>query len=224
MPSEITVITTPFILNVTVNCYLVQKDDSFVLIDTGRFSKRRVIEAALDGAGCKPRSLNLIALTHGDFDHCGNAAALRTKFGSKIALHADDYGIVERGDMFWNRKPAPPLMRFIVGQVFGLAPADRFKPDICIQEGDDLSVYGFDARVISLPGHSRGSVGFLTSDGNLFCGDLLANVSKPDVWSIVDDQEAMHASVEKLKGYAIRTVYPGHGKPFEWETFVKNVS
>jgi hydroxyacylglutathione hydrolase len=46
----------------------------------------------------------LIVITHGDFDHIGNAAYLRQKFGAKIAMHADDVGMAERGDMFWNRK------------------------------------------------------------------------------------------------------------------------
>ncbi|MBZ0286983.1 MAG: MBL fold metallo-hydrolase, partial [Anaerolineae bacterium] len=169
--------------------------------------------------GCKPGSLKLIALTHGDFDHCGNAAYFRKKFGSKIALHYDDQGMAQRGDMFWNRQQPNPLMRGLVWLLFRLGQEDRFTPDVFIEEGDDLAAYGFDARVIALPGHSKGSVGFLTAGGDLFCGDLLANTAQPDVWTVVDNPTAMQASVDKLKPYDIQTVYPGHGKPFSMSEF-----
>ena len=66
-----------------VNCYLVMVGKSCVLLDTG-FTKNRVgIEQELDGAGCSSETLNLIVLTHGDFDHSGNAVYLRGKYGAK---------------------------------------------------------------------------------------------------------------------------------------------
>jgi len=61
----------------------------------------------------------------------------------------------------------------------------------------------------------------LTTSGELFCGDLLANVGKPDIWSIIDDLDAAYASIEKMKSLQINTVYPGHGQPFPMELFMK---
>ena len=76
---------------------------------------------------------------------------------------------------------------------------------------------------MNLPGHSKGfSIGILTADGHLFCGDLLANTDKPALWSIIDDEDAAHASVEKLRGLDIDTVYPGHGRPFPMKMFLEN--
>jgi len=221
MTSEIKTITTPFVFNVSVNCYLVKTGDGYILIDTGRTNKRGAIEKELESAGCRPGSLKLIVLTHGDFDHCGNAAYLRRKFGTKIAMHYDDSGMVERGDMFWNRKKPNTLIRIIFGLFFRLSKSDRFKPDLHLKDGYDLSGYGFDAKVLHTPGHSKGSIGILTTGGDLFCGDLLANVDKPELWSIIDDLAAADASVEKLKGLEINTVYPGHGKPFPMEQFTR---
>lgn len=223
MTFEITPITTPFILHITVNCYLVKTDKGFILIDTAKTGKRRVIEQALNNAGCEPGSLKLIVLTHGDFDHCGNAAYLRQKFGAPITIHEADSGMVERGDMFWNRKQPSALVKTLMGLLFRLHQADQFKPDFTIKEGDNLSAYGFDADVIELPGHSEGSIGLLTADGDLFCGDLLANTDKPDVWTIIDNREAAQASVEKLKRMTINTVYPGHGQPFPIQAFLKSI-
>lgn len=221
MTLEINTITTPFVFNVSVNCYLVRTGDGFVLIDTGRTNKRGAIEKELESAGCQPGNLTLIVLTHGDFDHCGNAAYLRKKFGTQIAIHKDDSGMVERGDMLWNRNKQNILIRIIFKLFFRLSKSDRFKPDLYIDDGYDFSGYGFDAKVLDIPGHSQGSIGILTASGDLFCGDLLANIAKPEVWSIIDDSVAAHASVEKLKRLQINTVYPGHGQPFAMELFMK---
>jgi glyoxylase-like metal-dependent hydrolase (beta-lactamase superfamily II) len=38
----------------------------------------------------------------------------------------------------------------------------------------------------------------------------------------MDDLAAAKASVEKLRGLEIHTVYPGHGKPFPMELFLNN--
>jgi len=215
---KISTISVRFIFNVFVNCYLIEVDDGYFLVDTGMPGKRRFIEKKLEILGCTPDSLRLIILTHGDKDHIGNAAYLGRRFKAKIAMHRDDSGMAEFGNMFWNRKPPNPLMRWIAGQFLGLSMSDRFKPDIYIAGGDDLSGYGFNARVVHIPGHSSGSIGILTADGDLFCGDLLANTSKPGLWSIIDDAAAAEASVHKLRNLGIKTVYPGHGEPFVLES------
>jgi hydroxyacylglutathione hydrolase len=219
---EIKPITMPFVFNVSVSCYLIRTDEGFILIDTGRTGQRRAVEKALLSTGCRPGDLKLIVLTHGDFDHCGNAAYLRQKFGAKIAMHEADSGMVERGDMLWNRNKPNLIVRTLFGLLFRLGKADRFKPDVCLKEGDDLAGYGLAARIVALPGHSRGSIGLLTTSGDLFCGDLLANTKKPEVWSIIDDRTAMDASVKRLADLGIKTVYPGHGRPFLMEQFRAN--
>ncbi len=66
----------PFRLG-SVNCYIVETDSRFFLVDTGASNKRSTIEKELESAGCKPGDLMLIVLTHGDFVHTGNAAYLR---------------------------------------------------------------------------------------------------------------------------------------------------
>ena len=83
-----------------VNCYLVKNDTGYVLIDTGSPNRRSYLENILQTSGCKPGHLTLIILTHGDFDHTGNAAYLRKKYSTRIAMHHDDSGMVELGNMF----------------------------------------------------------------------------------------------------------------------------
>ena len=206
----------------SVNCYLIKTDTGYILVDTACSNKRADLEKELESAGCKPGNLKLIVLTHGDFDHTGNAACLRKKFGTKIAMHYDDSGMVERGNMFLNRKKSNILIRIVAPILFGFGKSERFKPDLYIQDGDDLSEYGFDAKVLYIPGHSKGSIGILTADGDLICGDLLENTDKLGLNSIMDDLTAANTSVEKLNKLSIKTVYPGHGKPFPMKVFIEN--
>jgi len=198
----------------TVNAYLVRTASGFVLVDTGPTNSRATLEQALVSAGCTPGNLDLIVLTHGDFDHTGNAAYLREKYGARIAMHRDDAGMAQHGDMFWNRSSGNAILRIMSPLLFRFSRANRFAPDLYPEEGDTFAEYDFDAQVLSLPGHSKGSLGILTAAGDLFCGDLLENQDKPAPGSIVDDAAACAASIEKLKRYDIDTVYPGHGGPF----------
>jgi len=206
-------LSLPF-LSDGVNCYLVHTEDGFVLVDTGPSKERPELERALEAAGCEPGNLKLIVITHGDFDHIGNAAHLCKKFGGQIGMHAEDAGIAERGDMFWNRKSGNAFMRFVARRLIKLGEANHFKPDILLEDGQDLFDYGWDARVVSLPGHSRGSIGVLTASGDLFCGDLLENTRKPGLHTMMDDLPAAQSSLERLRGMEIHMVYPGHGQPF----------
>ena len=123
--------------------------------------------------------------------------------------------------MFWNRKTSNPFIKIIAPTLFRFRKSDRFEPDLYVEDGYILSEFGFDATVITIPGHSRGSIGILTASGKLLCGDLFDNADKPVLNSIMDDLEAANASVGKLRGLAVNTVYPGHGKPFPIEQFMK---
>jgi hydroxyacylglutathione hydrolase len=221
MPQAIRAIPLPLPYRLgSVNCYLVETDTGFLLIDTGAAHSRAALEDELARAGCRPGDLRLIVLTHGDFDHMGNAAYLRATFGGEIAMHRDDAGMAERGDMFWNRSSGNALIRFLAPILFRFSKANRFTPNVTLEEGDDLSAYGFDAQVLSIPGHSKGSLGILTAGGDLFCGDLLAHEDKPALNSTMDDTAAANASIEKLRGLDITTVYPGHGEPFPMDLFL----
>lgn len=202
-----------------VNCYLIQTGAGYVLIDSGSANGRGKLEKELESAGCQPGNLKLIVITHGDSDHSGNAAYLREKYGATIALHWGESEVVERGNMILSRKNRPLLNRIIL-PLLKLSARDRFKPDRYVEDGDDLSEYGFEATVLHIPGHSMGSIGILTAEGALFCGDLLDNTKEPVLNSLMDDLVDANASLKKLKGFAIHTIYPGHGDPFPMELLV----
>jgi hydroxyacylglutathione hydrolase len=219
VPLEIKTIRLPLPLRLgSVNCYIVKNDSGCILIDTGCVKGRAELERELLGAGCEAGKLKLIVLTHGDFDHSGNAAYLRQKFGARIAMHRGDSMMVEHGDIFAGRQKGPFFFRMLAPVLFKFGKSKRFKPDLYLEEGDDLAEYGFEAKVVHIPGHSRGSIGILTSGGELFGGDLVLKKNVPERNSFIDDPAAASASIAKLKRLKINIVYPGHGRPFPMES------
>jgi glyoxylase-like metal-dependent hydrolase (beta-lactamase superfamily II) len=57
--------------------------------------------------------------------------------------------------------------------------------------------------------------------GDLFCGDILGNTGKQAITTIVDDSAELEKSIKYLKTLEIKTVYSGHGKPFQFEQFME---
>lgn len=207
----------------SVNCYLIEMNSNFFLIDTGSSNQRKELDQKLKEKGCKSGKLKLIVITHGDFDHTGNAAYLRKAYEAKIAMHSDDVEMAEKGDMFSNRNRPNILVQKIAPLLFGFGRNERFKPDILINGEYDLSPHNIDAKVITAPGHSKGSIGILMGNGDFYCGDLLENLGIPKLNSIMDDPVAAKESVEILKRYEIKTIYPGHGEPFTLKQFKENI-
>lgn len=204
-----------------VNCYLLEGDGSSVLIDTGTPQSRARLEEKLERAGCHPGDLRLIVLTHGDYDHAGNARYLREKFGAKIGMHRNDTERVERADWDLGMKPRPDrftmffrLMSKLLRRFIDASAFERFSPALFLEDEQSLAEYGIDATVLHLPGHTTGSIGVLTAEGELVCGDLMQNMIRPRLHFFIDDVTAARADIERLGRLGVTTVYPGHGKSF----------
>ena len=74
-------------------------------------------------------------------------------------MHKDDLGMVEKGELFYSRKSGNFVIRQLVKIMLpflrmNLKKQDRFTPDIYLNEGDDLSDYGLNGKVVHIPGHS----------------------------------------------------------------------
>jgi hydroxyacylglutathione hydrolase len=206
-----------------VNCYLLKSENGFFMVDSGFARDRNAIDAILADAGCRPGDLKLVLLTHGDLDHTGNAAFFRDKYGARVGLHRDEARAAATGNMLRNRGSWHPALRLLapVARPFFGGRKALVTPDFFLEDGDDLSPHGLDARVLHLPGHTVGSVSVLTSDGDLFCGDLLITHRRvPGKNRLIDDEAVMDASIRKLLVMNIRTVYPGHGRPFPMSSLV----
>ena len=157
-------------------------------------------------------------------DHAGNAKILQDKYNAKIAINKEDYGY-----MIPKRKVKPIIFK-IIFKLFMLIRKfnkskenkDLFNADILLNDNNSFKKYGFDAKVIYTPGHSKGSICILTNEKNLFSGDTFENRKKPKTAQIIENEDDLKKSLEKIKKLDIKTVYPGHGKPFLMSDLINN--
>ncbi len=194
----------------TDNCYIVTDEKKAVLFDTASGAcLDQVIEH------CDKYEMQLIVLSHVHFDHAENAAELSKRYGIPVAIHKSDEELFESYDK-------QPLKSYgLVGKVvLGLSlkvlkNTKVNRPDnlIYVKEGDDLSSYGINAKVIELPGHTTGSIGIDVEETHLFVGDELDNWIKPAVGHLYYDLDAIKKSADKIRGLGKRTIYYGHGDP-----------
>ena len=173
-----------------VNTYfLVNDQNQAVIIDGGEnYKKVKQVEKEY---GFK---IEALLLTHAHFDHAGNAKKLQDD-GVKVYI---------------SKKDAPKLLneQNLSGD-FGRA-FDYLTADYTFDDGEILNICGFEIKVIATPGHTDGSVCFLT--GNmLFTGDtlFLESVGRTDF--ITGNRDQLVKSVKRLFDLdGDYTVYPGH--------------
>jgi glyoxylase-like metal-dependent hydrolase (beta-lactamase superfamily II) len=207
-----------------VNSYLLHNQDTYILIDTGYAYQRELLEKALIECGCTPGQLKLIVLTHGDADHVGNAAYIRDLYKSKIAIHKLDSLMIETGDDSLSRKAKSDHLSLLfkvirkLGVLSKQEKMELFKADLYLEEGQSLVEYGLEANIVYVPGHTNGSIGILTSDGDFFCGDLMYNLPG---FGYIDDSIKHQKSIERVKQLQPRMIYPGHGKAFRLKSLQK---
>ena len=161
------------------------------------------------------KNVKLILLTHGHFDHVGSAQYLAKRLNVPIAMSEKDVPIISKGEesILLGTTALGKIFSFFSKPVLKRSKYSTFKPDVLLSEGQELSKYGVDAKILELPGHTKGSIGVLTENGDIIVGDAMFNILRPTVARIFEDEEAMRKSVEKIKKSGAKTIYVGHGKP-----------
>lgn len=194
----------------TDNCYLVSEGKNAILIDTASAQCLNMVTSE-----CDKYDMKLIILTHVHFDHAENSAELSKRYNVPVAFHKADEELYESFDK-------QPLRSYgLVGKaVLGLSlkvlrntKVARPENTIYVKDGDDLSEYGINAKIIELPGHTLGSIGIDVEEKHLFVGDELDNWLKPGVGHLYYDLDAIKNSAEKVRNLGERTIYYGHGDP-----------
>ena len=198
------------------NCYLLWGRRGVILIDAGPPGSAPTIIAGAKEAGVRAEDVRLILITHGHLDHYGAAAEIREWCGAPVAAYP---GEPEFSQDRRNALPPAQTMRgsLVRGAYMLLAPMAHFAPleaDLLLGDKAGLLDYGLEAWTVLLPGHSPGSLGLVTPDGDLFAGDLFVNYTVPSQPIYLSDAEAWQQSYERVLDLRPRMVYVGHGEPF----------
>jgi glyoxylase-like metal-dependent hydrolase (beta-lactamase superfamily II) len=91
---------------------------------------------------------------------------------------------------------------------------DAVRADVVVKEDLDLRGYGIDARVLTTPAHTAGSLSVLASDGGCAVGDFL-----PGMYT--GERGVVEKSLKKLMDGGAKRFYPSHGPSVEVEAVLK---
>ncbi len=144
----------------------------------------------------------IILLTHGHFDHMLALHDLRRVTGCPVALHEADAEALTNTDV-------NGISRFFIDKKFTGHSADRL-----LKDGDQIEIGHETVRVLHTPGHTAGSVCYLTEEA-LLSGDTVfaGSVGRTDLYG--GNQQMLIRSLKKLKNLYCeegdKKLYPGHG-------------
>jgi glyoxylase-like metal-dependent hydrolase (beta-lactamase superfamily II) len=206
-----------------VAAYLIVAPEGITLVDAGLPGLYRDLVRELQSIGRPIDDIRGVILTHGDSDHVGFAERLRREHGVPVFVHAADADRARGGD-----KPNNPLGPFRVGPLLGFAAyglRNGMRPQWLtevreIADGDELELPG-SPRIISMPGHSPGSVAVYSPLVRaVFVGDalttrhVLTGATGPGPAPFTDEPAQAIASLERIEPLDADWVLPGHGAPF----------
>jgi len=218
-----------------VNFYLLEDPGGLVLVDGGLPGHLPQLQSYLEGAGRSLDDIRAVLLTHAHPDHTGVVAAAR-QAGADVWVHERDAAALAGGARAANRlaKPERSMFPYLIrrpatlpmivhaARLGGFTGSKVTGPRT--MDGDRLlaDVPGR-PLVVTLPGHTPGSVGYLFADrGLLFTGDALVTYDGltgyhgPTVPSraFTHDSRAALASLTTLDTIHATLLLPGHGEPF----------
>lgn len=182
---------------ISANNYLLvdEKTNEAILIDCSSSREGFINEI-------KNMNVNLkyILLTHGHFDHILGIDTFHSIFNAPVYVGKDDNEQIDFcADM---------------AEKFGRMNVEAVKTELHeVKEGDEFRAGDIVLKAISTPGHTKGGMSYLSSDGKLFSGDTLfkGSVGRFDLpggnW-----QELLFSVKNKLFSLADEVeVFPGHG-------------
>ncbi len=209
-----------------VNAYLVREPgEAWVLVDTGLPGFAGLVRRRAEVLFGRPPAA--ILLTHGHFDHSGNAEELAVLWGVPIFAHPLEMPFLT------GRSDYPPVDP-TVGGALGFMARSFPHHGIDLRGHvhplpEDGSVPGLPSwRWVHTPGHTAGHVSFFRQrDRTLLAGDALATLDQDSPVAMVTqrrefsvppaplttDWRAARASVEALAELKPHAVAAGHGRP-----------
>ncbi len=202
------------------NVIIIENGRNSILVDTGVRGNFHQIKAMLRVLGLKPENIRLIILTHVHYDHTGNLRRIADLTGAEVLVHREEYENLKIGYKSIPRGTRPvtkvisQLGRIIMPKFASPKP---FTATLVNTGEFDLSGYGFDAKVISTPGHSSGSQSVVLGK-TLIAGDAFINIRNGIIFPpFADDPVLLLKTWKNIYSLGIEEIYHGHGPKLKVE-------
>jgi glyoxylase-like metal-dependent hydrolase (beta-lactamase superfamily II) len=208
-----------------VNAYLVEDGGGVTIIDAGVPAYWQDLPAELAAMGRTLGDIRAVLLTHAHPDHIGFADRLRRERSVPVSVHEADAALA-RGEV---KNPAKGIRPFKPGPLLGFLIFAVRRGYIRTPVIGEVATFGGGAtldvpgspRIISVPGHTAGSVALLiTARDALFTGDAIVTYSVttgrlgPQVSPFAADAAQALASLARFEGTIAGLLLPGHGEPW----------
>jgi glyoxylase-like metal-dependent hydrolase (beta-lactamase superfamily II) len=204
----------------TVEIYLIRGERN-ILIDTGiHHSPEKDILPILKVNGLTLSDIHLILNTHDHPDHTGGNSAIKAASGAQIYVHKDEASFLNDRERYFEFHSAP-VIRALGGnlqeakRVFLEMAGPGSVADRQLADGNTIDGGpGVKLRVVHLPGHTAGSVGFLWEEEDiLFCGDSVGGLHDAGAGGklpVIFDLLAYKRSLQRLQEIPIRSLLCAH--------------
>ena len=198
------------------NCFLLESETGFVLIDTGLSRKAGKFFAYLRQANIDPGDIQLIVITHAHQDHVGGLKEIKEQTGASVLIHESEAAHLKAG-----KSPEVHPNAWWVKLFLSLQKEIKITPvipDIAMAEEYSLGDQGINGKVFHTPGHTPGSISVIVDGKSAFIGDLAMKfpiISGRSFEPIIaQDMTQVHSSWKKIIAQGAEQIYPAHGKPF----------
>ena len=184
------------------NCWVVAPaaGEECVVIDPGHGAEAP-LDTILTDYKLRPVA---VLLTHGHVDHTWSVVPVCRAKGVPALMHPADRGMLVEPASAIGAPPGTPIL----GRLDWAEPDDVRE----LKDGEVLELAGLRLRVDETPGHTPGSITFLTGD-DFFSGDLLfaGSIGRTDFpgGSFEQIQESLQRVALALPDETV--VRPGHG-------------
>jgi glyoxylase-like metal-dependent hydrolase (beta-lactamase superfamily II) len=169
-----------------------------VLVDCGVGPSWPRIADNVAAAGCDPRGIHTLLLTHCHVDHIGAAARLVRETACRVVAHDLDADAIESGE---SRRTAADWYGI---ELEGVHVGHRM-----VGDEETLSFSGGEIRLVHTPGHTPGSIAAVidTEEGRVLFGQDVHGPFSPAFGS---DKEAWRASMARLLELEADVLCEGH--------------
>jgi glyoxylase-like metal-dependent hydrolase (beta-lactamase superfamily II) len=168
--------------------YLIKFGQESALVDAGCGRATERLFANIRKCGVDPQRIKYLLITHCHYDHTGGAAELKRRIGLDIVAHKLDAPFLESGD---NRVTAANWYE---------AELKPFRVDRKLAgSGDQIMLGGRKIKVVHTPGHSPGSVVYLTESDALkvlFAQDVHGPLDPSFLSNLKDYNESLKMLLE----------------------------
>ncbi len=221
--------------NMVLCQYLIRIPDGYMALDTGYAGGLDRYCKVLRKKSIPVDDIKYLFLTHAHDDHAGFVSEFLTASGATLICDREAPERLLEGHNQWIGGCSGRLAKAFVSsmKLFGKGKHEFPPYNVSADDSDNTIIWdrksqplrdvGIPADIISLPGHTADSIGILTDDGQLFCGDAAMNgfpsIHRNIIW--IENLDEYKRSWDFMIESGATQILPSHGKPFPASDLVK---